>query len=147
MPGLWKGVRSLSGSGEVVGAILILAGAVFSLISAIGNLRLPDVYTRSHAASKSSTLGVLCAMVGTLLYFIIAEGYFSIRLILGIFFVFLTAPVAAHVISRAAYRHCVPLAEETAQDELREYYQQDENFEGEDQVEPVEQETVLQSTS
>jgi multicomponent Na+:H+ antiporter subunit G len=137
----------LSGSGEVVGAILILAGAVFSLISAIGNLRLPDVYTRSHAASKSSTLGVLCAMVGTLLYFIIAEGYFSIRLILGIFFVFLTAPVAAHVISRAAYRHCVPLAEETAQDELREYYQQDENFEGEDQVEPVEQETVLQSTS
>jgi multicomponent Na+:H+ antiporter subunit G len=119
----------------MVGAILILLGAVFSLISAIGNIRLPDVYTRSHAASKSSTLGVLCALVGTLLYFLIAEGYFSIRLILGIFFVFLTAPVAAHVICRAAYRHCVPLAEGTVEDELREYYKPAEDFEGEDQVE------------
>ncbi|MBW4839966.1 MAG: Na+/H+ antiporter subunit G [Paenibacillaceae bacterium] len=124
----------MSASGEVVGAILILLGAVFSLISAIGIIRLPDVYTRSHAASKSSTLGVLCALVGTLLYFLISEGYFSIRLILGIFFVFLTAPVAAHVICRAAYRHCVPLAEGTVEDELREYYQPDEDFEGEDQI-------------
>lgn len=126
----------MSGSGEVVGAILILLGAAFSLVSAIGNIRLPDVYTRSHAASKSSTLGVLCALVGTLLYFLNSEGYFSIRLILGIFFVFLTAPVAAHVICRAAYRHHVPLAEGTVEDELREYYKPDENFEGEDQAEP-----------
>ncbi|WP_068784561.1 Na+/H+ antiporter subunit G [Paenibacillus phocaensis] len=125
----------MSGSGEIVGAILILLGAVFSLISAIGNVRLPDVYTRSHATSKSSTLGVLCALVGTLLYFLISEGYFSIRLILGIFFVFLTAPVAAHVICRAAYRHCVPLAEGTVEDELKEYYKPDEDFEGEDQME------------
>ncbi|WP_042168756.1 Na+/H+ antiporter subunit G [Paenibacillus gorillae] len=112
--------------GEVVGAVLILIGAIFSLISAIGIVRLPDVYTRSHAASKSSTLGVLCALLGTLLYFIISDGFFSIRLILGIFFVFLTAPVAAHVITRAAYRDKVPLAEQSVQDELKDYYRENE---------------------
>ncbi|MEF2968579.1 Na+/H+ antiporter subunit G [Paenibacillus sp. M1] len=119
----------MSGSGEVVGAILILFGAIFSLISAIGIVRLPDVYTRSHAASKSSTLGVLCALVGTLLYFIITDSYFSIRLILGIFFVFLTAPVAAHVLTRSAYRNEVPLAETTVEDELKDYYMENENVE------------------
>ncbi|MFF2889606.1 Na+/H+ antiporter subunit G [Paenibacillus sp. NPDC057967] len=119
----------MSGSGEVIGAILILIGAIFSLISAIGNVRLPDVYTRSHAASKSSTLGVLCALVGTLLYFLITDKFFSIRLILGIFFVFLTAPVAAHVICRAAYRHKVPLTEQSAQDELKDYYMENEILE------------------
>lgn len=129
MPDLLKEVLLLSGSGEAVGVILILIGAVFSLISAIGNVRLPDVYTRSHAASKSSTLGVLCTLVGTLMYFVITDGYFSIRLILGIIFVFLTAPVAAHVICRAAYRHQVPLAEGTAEDELKDYYMENENIE------------------
>lgn len=130
----------MSGSGEVIGAVLILIGAIFSVISAIGNVRLPDVYTRSHAASKSSTLGVLSTLLGTLLYFLILDGYFSIRLILGIFFVFLTAPVAAHMICRSAYRHHVPLAESTVQDELKDYYMENENLDSEDeeQVERVE---------
>ncbi|MBU5670470.1 Na+/H+ antiporter subunit G [Paenibacillus sp. MSJ-6] len=130
----------MSGSGEVIGAVLILIGAIFSVISAIGNVRLPDVYTRSHAASKSSTLGVLSTLMGTLLYFLILDGYFSIRLILGIFFVFLTAPVAAHMICRSAYRHHVPLAESTVQDELKDYYMENENLDSEDeeQVEVVE---------
>lgn len=124
----------------MIGAVLILIGAIFSVISAIGNVRLPDVYTRSHAASKSSTLGVLSTLVGTLLYFLILDGYFSIRLILGIFFVFLTAPVAAHMICRSAYRHHVPLAESTVQDELKDYYMENENLDSEDeeQVEMVE---------
>lgn len=123
----------MSGSGEVIGAVLILIGAIFSVISAIGNVRLPDVYTRSHAASKSSTLGVLSTLVGTLLYFLILDGYFSIRLILGIFFVFLTAPVAAHMICRSAYRHHVPLTESTVQDELKDYYMENENLNSEDE--------------
>ncbi|GIO41320.1 Na+/H+ antiporter subunit G [Paenibacillus apis] len=130
----------MSGSGEVIGAVFILVGAIFSVVSAIGNVRLPDVYTRSHAASKSSTLGVLSTLIGTLLYFLILDGFFSIRLILGIFFVFLTAPVAAHMICRSAYRHHVPLTESTVQDELKDYYMENENPDSEDeeQVERVE---------
>ncbi|GIO25469.1 Na+/H+ antiporter subunit G [Ornithinibacillus bavariensis] len=109
-------------SAEIVAGVFILIGTVVSLISSIGLVRLPDVYTRSHAASKSSTVGVLFILIGTLLYFLISEGYFSIRLILGIIFVFLTAPVAAHVICRAAYRANVPLAKTSAEDELKDYF-------------------------
>ena len=108
----------------MIAGVFILFGAIISFISSIGVVRLPDVYTRSHAASKSSTLGVLLTLTGTLLYFIISEGYFSIRLILGIAFVFLTAPVSAHVICRSAYRTNVPLAETSAEDELKEYFEQ-----------------------
>jgi multicomponent Na+:H+ antiporter subunit G len=92
-----------------------------SFLSAIGLIRLPDLYTRSHALSKGSTMGVLFILVGTFLFFIM-EGYFSIRLFLGIFFVFLTAPVAAHVIVRAAYRSNVALSKESVRDDLKEVY-------------------------
>lgn len=116
----------LHGSDEVIAALFILAGSIIVFVSAIGIIRLPDVYTRSHAASKSSTLGVLSTLVGTLLYFLISEGYFSIRLIMGIFFVLLTAPVAAHLIARSAYRNGVPLTEKSIEDELKKYYFENE---------------------
>lgn len=113
----------MNGIAEIITAFFILVGTTISLLAAIGLVRLPDVYTRSHAASKSSTLGVLCVLIGTLLYFLISDGYFSIRLILGIFFVFLTAPVAAHVICRAAYRNQAPVEDTMVEDELKEYYE------------------------
>ncbi|MGG3800659.1 monovalent cation/H(+) antiporter subunit G [Metabacillus fastidiosus] len=111
---------------ELIAVLLILIGTIFSFFSAIGLIRLPDVYTRSHAASKSSTMGVLFILVGTFLFFMMEEGYFSIRLFLGIFFVFLTAPVAAHVIVRAAYRSKVELAKESVQDDLKKVMEKDE---------------------
>jgi len=104
---------------EWVGVILILLGAIFSVISAIGLVRLPDVYTRAHAASKSSTLAVLVCLIGTFIHIWSHDGYVSVRLILGIIFVFITAPVSAHLICRAAYRSRVPLAEGSGEDELK----------------------------
>jgi multicomponent Na+:H+ antiporter subunit G len=109
---------------EAIVALLILIGTFFSFLSAIGLIRLPDVYTRSHAASKSTTLGVLCTLFGTFLYFLVSDSYISIRLILGIFFVFLTAPVSAHMICRSAYRSNVKLADVSVQDDLKEYIRQ-----------------------
>lgn len=111
-------------SAEIVAGILILGGTILSFISSIGMIRLPDVYTRNHAASKSTTLGVLSILLGVFIYFLISDGVFLIRLILGIFFVFLTAPVSAHMIARSAYKSNAPLAETTAEDELKDYYQQ-----------------------
>ncbi|MEX3624518.1 Na+/H+ antiporter subunit G [Viridibacillus arvi] len=105
---------------EWAGVLLILGGSLMSLISAFGLLRLPDVYTRSHAATKSSTLAVLLSLLGAFLYFWAHEGYISVRLILGIVFVFLTAPVAGHLITRAAYRSGVKLSESSDDDELEE---------------------------
>ncbi len=104
---------------EWIAILLILFGAIFSVISAIGLVRLPDVYTRTHAASKSSTLAVMVCLLGAFIYFWSHDGYVSVRLILGIIFVFITTPVAGHLICRAAYRSRVPLAEGSGEDELK----------------------------
>ncbi|WZY01231.1 Na+/H+ antiporter subunit G [Bacillus sp. FSL W7-1360] len=111
---------SESVTGEVVAGALILAGAMMSVVSAIGIIRLPDVYTRSHAGTKSVTLAVLLTLSGTFIYFWLADQYISVRLLLGIIFVFLTAPVAGHLITRAAYRSGVPLTKTSMEDELAE---------------------------
>jgi len=112
---------SVTVSEAIVGG-LILVGTIFSLLSAIGINRLPDVYTRAHAASKSSTLGVLCTLVGTFVFFLLTEEYISIRLLLGIFFVFLTAPVSAHMICRSAYRSDAEMADISVKDDLETYF-------------------------
>ena len=104
---------------EYFGAGLILAGGIISVLSAIGVVQFPDVYTRAHAATKSATLAVLLTLVGALVYIWVTEAYISVRLILGIIFVFITAPVAGHLTIRAAYRSGVDLAKETKEDELR----------------------------
>ncbi len=106
--------------GEYFGVFLILIGSIMAVISAIGILRLPDVYTRSHAATKSSTLAVLLSLLGTFIYFWASENFISVRLLLGITFVFLTAPVSGHLITRAAYRSNVKLADSSTEDALEE---------------------------
>lgn len=99
--------------------IIILLASMMSLISAVGLIRMPDVYTRSHAATKSSTLAVMLALLGAFIYFWVHDGTISVRLLLGIVFVFLTVPVAGHLICRAAYRSGVPLAEQSGEDALK----------------------------
>ncbi|MDQ0207814.1 Na+/H+ antiporter subunit G [Alkalicoccobacillus murimartini] len=111
---------SVSGTGEIIAAVLILIGTLMSVISAYGLIRLPDVYTRSHAGTKSATLGVLSTLTGTFIFFWLVNDFISVRLLLGIVFVFLTAPVAGHLISRAAYHSGVPMTETSVQDQLKE---------------------------
>ncbi|WP_227397133.1 monovalent cation/H(+) antiporter subunit G [Jeotgalibacillus aurantiacus] len=96
----------------------ILIGAFFSVVTAIGLIRLPDLYTRTHAASKSATLGVMCILIGTLIFFLTEDGMFNSRIVLGIFFVLITAPVGGHLIARAAYNMGVKPAPETVVDDL-----------------------------
>lgn len=102
---------------EIVVGILMVIGASFTLISAIGVLRLRDVYSRVHAAGKSSTLGVICLVLATVLYFI-PDGLVNAKLLLAIIFVFMTAPLSALLISRSAYRTGVPLEKNTVHDDL-----------------------------
>lgn len=98
--------------GEFLGALLILGGALLSFFSAIGIIRFPDVYTRAHAASKSSSLGVLLILTGTFFYFWLADGFISIRLLLALAFIFLTTPVGTHLMCRAAYRSGIGVDEQ-----------------------------------
>ncbi|EGA88792.1 putative monovalent cation/H+ antiporter subunit G [Planococcus donghaensis MPA1U2] len=113
---------SINTIGEYFGVFLILIGSIMAVISAIGILRLPDVYTRSHAATKSSTLAVLLSLSGTFIYFWATENFISVRLLLGITFVFLTAPVSGHLITRAAYRSNVKLANASTEDALEKLF-------------------------
>lgn len=111
---------------EFLAAFLILIGSIISVISAYGIIRFPDVYSRAHAATKSSTLAVLLTLAGAFLYFLMVDGTISVRLILGIIFVFITSPTAGHLIIRAAYKSNVKMTETTVVDELREVYKEQE---------------------
>ena len=111
-------MEMVSSTVETVIGLLVLIGALSSAFSAFGLLRLPDVYLRAHAATKSTTLGVLCVLSGAFFFFWYFDNYISARLLLGILFVFITAPVAGHLNGRAAYRTDVPLWEQSVQDEL-----------------------------
>lgn len=108
-------------STEIIGVLLIFVGSIISVISAIGMIRFPDVYSRAHAATKTTTLAVLLVLFGAFLYFWLSELFISVRLLLGILFVFLTAPVSGHLILRASYRSNVKMAETTIEDELKDY--------------------------
>jgi multicomponent Na+:H+ antiporter subunit G len=101
---------------EAATAILLLAGAGFMLLSAIGILRMPDLYTRMSATSKAASLGSGLMLVGVAVHF--QSVAVTTRAIAAIVFVFLTVPVAAHVIGRAAYQFGVPLWRNTQRDDL-----------------------------
>lgn len=103
--------------------LFISIGVIFTVVAVIGVLRLPDVYTRSHAATKSVTFGVLCTLTGVFLYFWLIEGDFNIKLLLGIFFLFFTSPIGGHIMARAAYISGVK-PELTVNDELEEVIEQ-----------------------
>lgn len=85
---------------ETVAEALALTGAVFALLAGIGVLRFRDVYARMHAATKAATLGVALVGLGAA---IAVDGGGS-KALLGVVFIFITAPSAAHLVGRAAYR-------------------------------------------
>lgn len=101
-------------------AIAVVLGVILCVLSAVGLLRMPDVYIRLQVASKASSLGIALLMLGVALYF--GELSVTIRALLVVVFLFLTAPVAAHVIGRAAYVTHQPLAPGTTPDELEGAY-------------------------
>jgi multicomponent Na+:H+ antiporter subunit G len=105
---------------EILSAVLTLIGAGFALLAAVGVARMPDLFTRMQTATKASTLGVSCTILGVALHF--GELGIITRALAIIAFFLLTAPVAAHMIGRAAYFVGVPLWRGTIVNELRERY-------------------------
>ncbi|MDT8322918.1 MAG: monovalent cation/H(+) antiporter subunit G [Bacteroidota bacterium] len=101
---------------DILIAVLLLSGGAFSLIAALGIVRLPDFYMRMHAATKASAFGLVLIFGGGAIFF--ADILVTLEILLIIFFVYVTAPVAAHLIGRAAYHMNVPLWKETQVDEL-----------------------------
>ena len=87
---------------QYAAAALIVIGGTFSFLAALGILRLPDLYTRMHAASKAGPVGAGLMLLGVAL--VAFDGAVMLRAILGILFLLLTTPVSAHLLARAAYR-------------------------------------------
>ena len=97
-------------------AALMIVGALFSLIAAIGLNRLPDLYTRMHAASKAGTVGsgLLLLAVGLHAADVATFG----RAVAGIVFFVLTTPVSAHLLARAAHKVGYPLWSKSVRDDM-----------------------------
>lgn len=100
-----------------IGIVLISVGLAFDFFGVLGLVRLPDVYNRLQAATKCVTFGT----AGILLGIFLMQGFtsFGFKALLGIIFVFLTSPVAAHAISRAAHRSGIKLTAETIIDQYQ----------------------------
>ncbi|OON78006.1 monovalent cation/H(+) antiporter subunit G [Streptomyces tsukubensis] len=95
-------MSAVATAADLLGSLLLLLGCGQCLLGVIGMLRLPDVLSRSHAATKPQTLGMLLVLVGVGLR--LRDGIDIGTLALVVFFQMLTGPVASHLVARSAYR-------------------------------------------
>jgi multicomponent Na+:H+ antiporter subunit G len=101
---------------EIVIVLLILIGAAFMLISAIGIVRLPDVFSRMHAAGKASTVGISAILLGAGFFFL--DEFLFYRMLVLIFLIFVTAPISTTALARAVYHNEAALREQLKRDEM-----------------------------
>ncbi len=87
---------------NIFSIILIVSGIFFMLVGSIGVIRLPDFYSRTHAVSKSDTLGITLVILGLIIY----EGLTmnSVKLTFIVLFIALSNPIGTHALARAAYK-------------------------------------------
>lgn len=100
---------------DIIVSLFLIAGGAFAAIAGLGLMRFPDVLMRMHASTKAGTLGVGLTVVSVAIFF--ADDLVSTKAVLIVLFLLLTAPVAAHLIGRAAYRTKTPLWEPTIVDD------------------------------
>lgn len=84
---------------EWLAVVLVVGGTFFGFVAMVGLVRLPDLYSRLHSASKSDTLGSVLAVAGTIA--VLGVGTEAVKMLFLLVFLFLTSPTAAHAIARA----------------------------------------------
>lgn len=97
-------------------AAVLVIGSVFALLAAVGIVRLPDLYTRMHAASKAGAVGAGLILVAVAM--VSLDGAVILRALLGILFLLLTTPVSAHLLARAGWRAGVSPHSSTSIDDM-----------------------------
>lgn len=93
---------------ETLLALLILAGGAFTFIGSLGLVRFRDFYTRLHGPTKATTLGVGCLLLASSVFFSITGEGWSLHEILVSAFLFITAPISAHLLAKAALHLRLP---------------------------------------
>ncbi|MFT4187166.1 MAG: monovalent cation/H(+) antiporter subunit G [Aeromicrobium sp.] len=87
---------------DVIAGFLLITGAALATIASIGLVRFPNVFSRMHAATKPQTLGLICILLGVALRLQTVAA--TTTLLVVIVFQLVTAPVASHMVGRAAHR-------------------------------------------
>ena len=103
---------------ELVISLLILIGAGFTFIGSLGLVRLQDFYSRLHAPTKATTLGVGSLLIASAVFFSHQEEGMSLHEVLVTLFLFITAPVGAHLMAKAALHLRLPSRAETPPEAL-----------------------------
>lgn len=85
---------------NLISIIFIVFGIIFMLVGSIGMLRLPDFFSRTHAVSKSDTLGIIFVILGLVIYEGVTQS--GVKLVLIVIFIALSNPVGIHALARAA---------------------------------------------
>jgi multicomponent Na+:H+ antiporter subunit G len=106
---------------ELAVALAMIAGTFFMIVTGIGLVRFPDVYTRMHAAGKAGTVGVALLIVAPTVFFAASEPFVSIRGCLAIVFQMLTTPGATYLLAHACYVRSYPLHRRTELDEFKDW--------------------------
>ena len=122
----------------IMGEVLVFIGTFFYFLSALGLIRMPDVYNRMQTSTKSATLGSLGVIVGTGIW-AVGLGYSAawvVQTIAVAAFLLLTNPISAHALIRAAYKSGVPLWEGSVVDKYGEHIRAKES--GGENSEPAE---------
>lgn len=91
----------MEGAREIVVWLCLVAGSVFCVIGGIGVVRMPDFYTRSHAASITDTLGATFILLGLGIHS--GLNLITVKLVFVLFLLYVTSPTAAHALVKAAY--------------------------------------------
>lgn len=102
---------------DIITACLLITGSLFMLLSAIGVVRMPDLFTRMHAATKVGTVGVSGIVLALAVHF--EEMKVVAPALLIIVFFLATAPIAAHMLGRVAYKVGIELWKGTVVDEWK----------------------------
>lgn len=103
--------------GEIFSTVFVLIGAGFALVGSIGLWRMPDFFTRLHGPTKATTLGVGGILLASAVHFS-DTGPVSVHEVLVTVFLFITAPVSAHLLSQAALHLRLKVYDATGQEPL-----------------------------
>jgi multicomponent Na+:H+ antiporter subunit G len=101
----------------IIVAVMLVSGAAFMTLAGLGIFRMPDLFTRMHASTKGASLGVALLLIASAIYF--QDLAVATKALITVAFIFLTAPVAAHMLGRAAYAKNVKLWDQSIMDEGR----------------------------
>jgi len=104
---------------ELLLSALILFGAALVLIGSIGLVKLPDFFTRLHAPTKATTLGMGSLLIASLIFTSYVTGDLHVQQLLITLFLFITAPIAAHMLAKTALHLRIPVLERTANADLQ----------------------------